>query len=37
MICHLHHRYSETPPGVAKGTLSPQGLRAVDVAEGDHH
>lgn len=34
---HLHHRYSETPPGIAEGALSPQRLRAVHVAERDHH
>lgn len=34
---HLHHGYSKTPPRIAEGTLSPQRLRAVDVAEGDHH
>lgn len=36
-ISHLHHGYRETPPGVAERTLSPQRLRAVDVAEGDRH
>lgn len=33
----LHHGHSEAPPGVVEGSLPPQRLGAVDVAEGDRH
>lgn len=37
-VCvHLHNRYSQTPPGVTEWTFSPYRLRAVDIAERDHH
>lgn len=33
----LHNRYNQTPPAITEWTFSPKRLRAVDIAERDHH